>query len=218
MSTLLDLKNEVVFACGGRDDTDFLEAIERGINAGLLTASLLFEPPELRVSGSLTAPSTDTKVSLTGLTRPWRIEEVFNESSAEALFKLPFWALNTTWLPSSGSVQFWALYGQVLHYRPQPDSNETLTVYYLQYPDQLGADSDEFPFSASLEGFTLAFAKEWAFGVLEEKESSDLWAGIVTALGVPEATSAEVRRLLREEWKFGNNVQGTLSKGSSQAG
>jgi hypothetical protein len=194
MSTLLDLRNELQSAMGGRDDDTAVYAQNRGINAGILTYAFLHEPPELRVSGSLTV-STGGYTNMDSLTRLLRIESIYN-ANGNKMHRLPFHLLDHVWVPSNPRMVIYAIYGHGLYCRPAPNTPEQVTVYYLRYPERLTANTDECPFEAH-EDFILAFAMHYAWMYLEEGETSDNWAKVASAMNVPEAVISKTRKALR---------------------
>ena len=196
MTTFLEMKSELRKAMGGRDDAVATAAQERGINAGVAVAAAMHEPPELRTTGTLDVP-TSGSVSLSSLTRPWRIEGIKN-SSGGRMFPLAFHLLDHLWIESSPTMQVYSLYGNTLHCRPKPSSVDTVTVYYLQYPARMDSDSDTYPFQ-EYEDFVMGFALHYAWMYLEEGDSSDGWLRVAKNLSIPEGAISTARKLLHGE-------------------
>lgn len=190
MTTFLELKTEVREALGGNTNATATDAIERGINAGLVAAAYLFEPPEVKASGSLSATAAAGSVSTSTLTRPMLIESVYSATNSVKVYRLGFEMIDMPWVPTTGIIQFYCLRGALLHYRPQAD--ETLTVYYMTRPARLQNDSDNYPF-ATLEDFVVSFGAEYAWAFLEEGDSSALWSKVADRVSVPEAKLFKVR-------------------------
>lgn len=190
----------------GRDsagDAFAVTVCKRGINIGLFAAALMFEPPELRSRGDLTALSTQDYVLLSGLTRCYRVESVYNSTGENHVYPIPYNRRNMYWLPTSGDVQFWCLYGNTLYYNPTPSASQTLQVSFLGYPVALDADADVFPFP-TLEGYVLALGTEYAWGCLEEPESTGVWNKLAEKYGIPETIVSTIRRRMGEEVSIDN--------------
>jgi len=194
MSTLLDLRNEMQSAMGGRNDSTAVYAQNRGINAGILTYAFLHEPPELRTADTLTVP-TSGNVNFDSLTRWLRIESVYN-SSGNKMHRLPFHLLDHVWIPDSPKMVIYSIYSHTLYARPIPNTPEQIKVYYLKYPKRLTSDYDPCPFEEH-EDFIIAFALHYAWMYLEEGETSDSWAKVASAMNVPEEAISKIRKALR---------------------
>lgn len=198
MTTFLEIQTELIANLGGRDDTDAIAAIKRGINAGIFAAAFTFEPPELRTTGNLIATNGGGSVLITSLTRPLRIESVYNTTGSAPVYSLPYKMLEILWLPTSGNVQFYSMFGNSMYYKPDPTGNETLLTSYLQYPARLDDDSDLYPFNTA-EDYVLVLATAYAFAFLEEGETSAMWAKLGETYGLPEAMVTKIRRVMRGE-------------------
>ena len=109
MTTFLELKTEVREALGGNTDSVATSGIERGINAGLVAAAYLFEPPEIKTSGSLSASSGSGSVSTSTLTRPMTISSVYSATQSLKLYRLDFEQMDARWVPTSGNILFYCL-------------------------------------------------------------------------------------------------------------
>lgn len=215
MTTLLALNQEVQELIA-RDDTTAKTMITRGINAGIVAATILYEPPEQRTTSNLTASNGVASVALSGLTRWLRIEEVYNSTGSNRVWPLSYHQLNSFYLPTSGNVIFYALYGGTMYYKPTPSQDETLNVYFLQYPARVSNDGDTLPLSY-YEDFILSFSTAFAFASLEEGESEQIWERIAAQLNLPFSALTKVRSVMREELPSGNDLQRALSESSAQA-
>lgn len=203
MTTLLELENEVLEALGRPSDPTAKEYAKRGINAGVMLAGLLYEPPELRTNGNIVATNAQDYVSISTLTRLHRVEKVYNTTGSNVVWPLPLSRLSVFPMPTSGNVKYYALHGNIMYYRPTPTGNETLNVYYLQHAARLTNDVDAYPFSMH-EDFVLSIGVEMSFGFLEEDGMMGAWDKITERLGLPAQTAAKVRQALREEIDIGN--------------
>lgn len=206
MTTLLDLTTIIQSNVARVGDEDAKAWAVRGVNAGMYTAALMFEPPELRTVANGTAVAAGTAIDLTSLQRLLRVDEVYNDTGSQKVWPLNFQQLESLWLPTSGSVSFFALHGWSLYYRPLPFGNEILNIYYFGYPDRLDQDADVFPLHTQHEEFVMSFGTAYTWACLEELEDVDMWMKITDKLTIPEATITQIRRMLREEVPSGNNV------------
>jgi len=198
MATLKDLTDEIIRGLG-RSDSDAVEFARLGVNGGLYAAAILFEPPELKTSETGTAVNAGTAVDLSALTRLLRVDSVYNTTGSQEVFILPHSLLNVLYLPTTGNVNFYSIYGQSLYYRPLPTGDETLTIYFFSYPTRLYDNGDTFPLGDHMRDFVLSFANAYAWANLEEVEDADMWLKINDKLGLPAATLTQVRRLMQKE-------------------
>jgi len=211
MTTLGDLLTDLQHATGRSDDAA-VQLMERGVNAGIIAASLLYRPAELRESGSLTAASNLKYVSLSSLSRFLTIEEIYNETGSCKVWPLEFSELEVLELPTTGYVKYFAVYGDVLHYRPQPSTNETLTAYYLALPARLTTSTDTLPLD-SYQDFIFSFAQAFVWAGFEEGESSAVWQKVADATTVPWQTITQIRDVLNKQVPNVYDVQAAVSKG-----
>lgn len=198
MTTRLELTEEVLEAIGRPDDAAAKAYAVRGINAGIITVGLLFEPPELRTDGTLTALTTQNHVDMSTLTRLLRVDVVWNSTGSIHVWPLPFRLLQVLNLPSSGNVEYYSQFGNTMYYKPIPTVAETLNVFYVQQPARLTDDTDLYPFEMH-EDVVLAIGIEIAFGFLEEDGMVGAWQKITDRLGVPQTAAVQIRKALREE-------------------
>jgi len=106
-------------------------------------------------------------------------------------------------MPSTDYVLFYALYGETMHYRPQPASNNTLVTYYLQYPARVVNDGDTLPLER-YEEFIMAFATEYFWATQEESESQQAWQKMADRMGMPLQMLQQARNLTRGEEPSGD--------------
>lgn len=216
MPTLDELRSEVYKAIGNRSGTDEQVWAARGINVGILAFALLTEPPECRTSGYGNAVLAGTVINInTQLTRPIRLERVYNVTRSCPVLEVPFRMWDLLWLPTTGYVTYFTLHGYNMYYAPFPTGTEQLQMWYFQYPARLDDGADEYPFKGG-EDFVLSFAKRWAWAQLEEKEDSEMWSTIANDLVLPEKLVSDLRKYTREEWGYESNVQRALQPGAAQ--
>ncbi len=213
MTSFLELKNEVCSSIGRPGDPDALSWAGRAVNAGVTLVGLIYEPEELRQIGSLSPLNGVERITLNTLTRPLRIEDVYNETEGVKVWPIEYRSRNSLPLPSSGPVLFFALYSSWMYFNPIPSSNLTLRISYLQYAARLVNNTDLYPY-ARYEDFVLTFANALAFAFLEEGESSDVWMKVGQNLGLSEAQITQTQRVLRGEVDLGK-LQRALSTGNA---
>ncbi len=206
MTTLLDLTTIIQSNVARPGDVDAKAWAVRGINAGMYAAALMFEPPELRVVEDGTAVAAGTAVDLATLTRFLRVDEVYNATGSNRVWPLSFQQLQSLWLPSTGGVQYYALHGKSLYYKPLPSGNETLNIYHFSYPVRLSGDSDVFPLDSQHEEFVLSLGTAYTWACQEEVEDVGMWVGLADKFAIPEAQVTQIRRMLREEVPRDDNV------------
>lgn len=204
-NTLGTLKGEIFNAVARSDDVTAGFA-ERGINVGIMLYAATHEPPELRTNGSLTALANGNALDLTSLTRFLRIDRIYNATGSNEVYPLSFREIEVLWLPTSGYVQFYAVHGNALYYRPHPTGNEILTAYFLQYPARLADDDTEYPFSTG-EDYALMIATAFTWLCFEEDEIGNVWAGLAERFNISQDILNTIRALLREEVRDEHNVR-----------
>jgi hypothetical protein len=183
-----------------RTDGVAVLAAREAVNTGIQLAALAYEPSELRIEGTLTTATDGQALDLSSvLTRFLRMERVYNATGKNNVFPLSFEELEMLWLPTTGCVQYYALFGNNFYYKPYPTSAETLNVSYLQYPASLEEDSDEFPYTESLVDFVLTTGTAFAQASIDEKSTIQTWVELAGQLGLSQAAMTKTRKYLREE-------------------
>jgi len=196
------------------DDSDSITMMNRAANTAILAAALLFEPPELRTSAPAVADDLGTAINLaSSLLRNLRVEEVYNATGSQKVWPLGFHQLETFHLPTSGNVLYYALYGNNMYYRPY--SNDTLTIYYFQYPARLSG-SEALPFDLH-QDYIITFANAYVWATKEELEDVDMWQKIGQMTQTPLDVMTRTRQLMFKEKTLGNYVQGTIQTSPAQA-
>lgn len=197
------------------DDDDSVVLMKRGVNAGLITAALMYEPSELRTRTSVNTATDGTAIALTtDLTRYIRVEEIYNDTRQQRVWPLEFTEFEIFDLPTSGYVTYYTLFGDSLYYKPHPSIVEALYIYYLQYPARLENDSDVVPLDM-YQDFIMSLANMYTWAAKEEGEVVGIWNGISDKLHIPFATISKVRAIIREEAPVGDDIQRAISKGST---
>lgn len=200
MTTVDEMRAEIYEGLGGRDDSVIQEASLRGLNAGCYSAFLLFQPPECRVRADLNCGSSDGWVSYsTALTRPFRFEAVRNTDDADKkVWPVEFNLWDILRMPTSGSIQFFALYGTDFYYKPIPSASETVRIWYMQYPARLTAGDGVIPYPKH-EDYILSIAQAFSFLVLEEDQSAGVWNQLADRFGIPDLQLSQIQRMMRGE-------------------
>jgi hypothetical protein len=211
VTTLGDLKAEVYEAAGGRNDTVVQTAAERGLNAGLLMATYIFEPPEQVAHADLTVTSA-AELALTALTRLIRVNQVYNVSRSKVVNTLEYKWLNRVHIdePTNPDVEYYSQMGTSLFFRPVPTASQSITLWYLQYPARLTLDAEALPFELH-QDFVLAMGNIFVQAVVEENENVVMWSNLMTAVGTPEVEPTMISKLLRGEVSY-DYIQRALSK------
>jgi len=214
MTTVASLITDLQISTA-RTDSAAQAMMLRGINAGVVAATMLFRPPEQRTSEALTATVALNYVSMSTLTNLLFIEEVYNTTSALRVWPLEFSELEVLPLPVTlGAIMYYAIHGSILHYRPKPLVETTLTAYYLKSPTRL-TSGDSLPFSQN-DDFIYSFAQTFVWAAFEEPDSASLWQKVVDATGVPQTYITQIRDALTRQVPSGSNIQAAVSKSSSK--
>lgn len=214
MTTVASLITDLKIATARTDDAA-VALMLRGINAGLVAATLLTRPSSMRLSGTVTAVSNAKLVTLTGLTNWALIEEVYNSTGGCRVWPLQFNELDVLPLATSGYVQFYAIFGNYIHYRPQPSTNEDLTAYYLAYPTRV-TSGDNLPFDES-QDLVFSFAQAFVWAGFEESDSQQMWQKVSDMTGVPFVQITQIRDVLMRQSPNVYDVQNAVPKGAAQA-
>ena len=211
MTTLGDLKDEIYAATGGREDTVVQVAAERGINAGLLVATHLFEPPQ-QITTYDKAINTTGTMTFDELTRAIRINQVYNTTRSKKVHMLEYNLLDVIYQADDADpdIELYAQHGLTLYFRPVPTSSQDIRLWYLQYPERLNDDSDSLPFELH-QDLVLALGNIFVQAVLEETENVNMWSSLMTQVGAPEVEPGLIRRLLKGEIPY-DYLQRAVSK------
>ena len=183
----------------------------RAINAAVVATALLYRPAELKESGSLIATSALKYVSMTALSRFVTIDNIYNITGSCPVWQLELPELDVLQMPTTGNVTFYAIYGDVLHYRPQPASDETLTVYYFALPLRLANLTDTLPLDM-YQDFILSFAQSVVWAAYEETEDQAMWQKVSDMTGTPWNQITQIRDILNRQVPYVNNIQAVVSK------
>lgn len=206
MGTQLSTFQDRLETAMGQEGTVVDEHIRQGVNFAVALIALMFDPPELQTSGSLSISVGGTSVSLSTLTRPRLIKHVWNVTSAAQVFEVPFDKWLTLVQTGSGNVKFYSRDGMTLYTRPTPTAGNTLTAYYNQYPDYLLSAGDEVPY-AQYDDLINSYAQAYAWACQEEKDASDLWNTLGDKLGAPALVMKEARRFMEGYPNYVSNLR-----------
>lgn len=188
----------------GRSDTTADNIITRGVNFACLCIAMLYDPPELHTTGTLSVLSSGTSVSLSTLTRLAVVKRVYNETAAGPVHMVPFKDWDVTVPEETGSVRFYTKEGSTLYVKPAPSVTNVLTAYYSQFPLVVSNNSDEISFS-NFDPEVESYALSYAFMCLEEAESAQGWLKLGETLAVPQQLLLKARQAM-EGSIYGNNV------------
>ncbi len=200
MSTSLTVLRAVVTDALGRSDTVATSWADRGINYGQYLAAKLYSPVELRTSGTVTVAASGTSVSLSTLTTLYYLVSLYNLTNSSDIFMCDFSRFSFVIPTGAGSVKYATRFGSTLYTRPTPTVENSLTVYYVKYPTALDDATDTLDFD-HYDSFITSFALQYAWACQEEKESSDIFTGILSTINsgdqVSEATKQQIERFLK---------------------
>jgi hypothetical protein len=188
----------------GRNDAVGDKFIEQGVNFGCVLTALLFDPPELSTSGSLTVTALGTSVSLSTLTRPRTIKSVYNATSSLPIWSIEYRRLDFVVPVETGHVRFYSREGDTLYVKPAPTVENTLTAYYNQFPLAVSSSNEHISIE-DMDPMIESYALAYAMGCLEETEQAQFWAGLGEKLMVPEAMLLQARKYLEGGPQYGNN-------------
>lgn len=194
------------------NDQNTKDLVLYGINAGFLVATLLFEPPEMKVRQSATASSSGTYIDLSNLTRLLRVDKVYNQTAGKDVWPLSYKYIQIAYIEGT-SVQYYGIWGNYMYYKPQPSSNETLYIHTLTYPARL-TELSPLPFE-TYQDFVLSIALGFGWAAHEEPESKAAWDNIAQVLGVSTETFKKARELMHLETSNGNDLRRTVAQGTS---
>lgn len=209
-STFLTLYTDVARNIGrydadGNIDTDGLAVSKRGVNFGILFAALVFDPMELKTSGSVTALSSQDYVSISTLTNIRLIQSVYNSTGSKEVTFIPEEKFKLIVPASLTYVEFYYRFGNTIYYN-QPSSSNTLTIKYIKYPTELTNDEDTVDFS-NQDSVIISVATRYASSAFEEADAEKLWDSVLQAFSLPFGLNAKKMTEMKEAVKSsGYNV------------
>lgn len=195
MTTFLDLKNLVFKNLGHEEgDDDVLTAmVPAAINYAQVAVALIFKPPELFGDSNLTISGSSPRVSL-GTLDFIDIIKVYNITDSRELHYIPFESWEIL-VPTLSIVKFYSIFGEWLYVKKTPTVDTIITLYRLDYPTELTANSQELDFP-HYDGNIVAAACAICFAALEEGESVDVWGKVTDALGMPSLKGSQMREVI----------------------
>ena len=203
-STWLELKTMITDALG-RADANALTIAGRGVNFGQLMAAILYDPPELQTTGSLTVSASGTSVSLSTLTNLLSLIKIYNSTASKDVFIVPYDKFTIIVPTGAGNVLYAAKFGTTLYTRPTPTVSNTLTASYRKYPSPLVADGTSIDFD-HYDEFITTVGLRYAWACFEEPESSDLFSKVGELIGVPLAIGTKIRNQLEGVLRDGYKI------------
>lgn len=193
-SSLSSLQTLCVKGLGGNDSSEAITAINASINFATLLAALLFEPPELLISGNLTVLSDQNSVSTTTLTNLLTIKTVYNSSDGNKMWFVP-WESWYILVPSSvGSIKYYSLLGQTLYVADTPTSSKLLAIGYSTYPSSLSGSSDTLSFDHH-DSFIVSTAINLAWSFFEKGRTVDI-DKVISSITQPFSLGAKARQII----------------------
>ncbi len=192
-----------------RNDSIVDGFILQGLNFACTLISLLFQPPDLQTSGTLTISASLSSYSLSSLTRLQTINHIYNTSGSNIVWPIDFHSLDLcSPLAAAAAVytKFYSRYGGTLYIRPLSSLENSLTVYYSQYPLVLTEDGDEVGF-ANYDSQIEAYALTYALTCLEETDTAAVWQKLGELIAVPQNILLMTRQKLEEGPIYGNNTK-----------
>lgn len=180
----------------GDDSAKAVTWAGRGVNYAQLVAAILFQPPELQKSTSLTLAASGESVSLSALTALRVIDSIYNITASRGMHPIEWSRWDVVKPVGAGNATVYCRRGTTLYTAPIPTSSNFLTMYYTDYPSVL-TSGDTLSFS-NLDPFIVSSAIKFAWAFQEEGESSTLFDKIEETLKLPFTLNAIQRKQLEE--------------------
>ncbi len=199
----------------GRNDSVAAGFITQGVNFACTLISLLYDPPELQTSSSITVAASTTTASTSSLTRLANIMSIYNYSAGnKKVWMLPY-PLMELLSPIASAAEskyfkFYGRHGSNLYFRPWSVYENILTVFYNQYPVAVSVDGDQISFSnydPMVESYALAYAQ----ACLDEFDAAGMWKTLGDAIGAPQQVMLKARQYLEGGPAHGNDTSGTTT-------
>lgn len=191
----------------GRNDTEGDGFITQGLNFACLLVALLYDPPELQTTGSLTISAGTSSVSLSTLTRLRLIKAIYNTTGSCVVWPMSFqhWFLHKP--AGIGYAEYYTRDGNTLYVsKAMLFSSQVLTVYYNQFPIVVSGVADSISFE-TYDPLVESYALAYAMACLEETEQATFWNKLADVLNIPEAILLQVRQKIEGgPYRGGNTV------------
>ena len=206
-STLLTLRTAITDALGN-ESTKAITWADRSINYAQLLAALIFDPPELKITGDLTLSASGVGVVLTTLTRLRVIDTIYNATSSRRMWPISWEKWHILKPSGAGNALYYCRLGTTLHTAPIPVVNNALSCYYHKYPVALSAVGDTLDFDY-YDSFITSTAIKFAWAFQEETENVDMLQRVGDSISIPLAIGTKLRKDLEEGIREQYNISGT---------
>ena len=204
MSTYADLKAQVLSAIG-RDDSVAEAYAEKGLNYGVLSAAILFSPPELdiKTDGAITAGNASAVIDSDVLLR--EIQTLYNSTDSKKIWLMPKDKFDILTGGLTGPIEFATRHGMTIFFSPTAEHYTEIKVLYSSYPASVTNMAEDLPF-INYDSFIVSEATTFSFSCLEEEESAKSFEGIATRLLQVHTLDKQKREQLEEALRSGYNL------------
>lgn len=203
--TLQEMLNELVLSVG-HDDSNIRLVLTRGINAGIIAATVKYHPPEYKGIGYFTCQPEFGFIHLNST--DWlQIETVWNTTADIRVWPMTHNEMMAFKVFLTGTnVKYYAVYGDTLYYQPYPSVVQTLAVGYFALPDRVVELSDDIPLNKHIE-YIMAFAMEFYWASKEEGESQQVWQRVADRISMPFEQMSLIQRGMKEEPPYDDKLR-----------
>lgn len=203
-STYLMVKTLVLSALG-RDDSVTQAYVEKGLNYGVLSAALLFFPPELDLIETVSLTSGSSSADISSITGIRSIKSLYNSSASKKIWIMTKDKFDVLTGDLTGDVEFATRHGNYLFFSPTPTATISIQMLHNKYPSEETNMSKELPFD-NLDHFVVSEATAFSFACLEESDSAKNFTEIATKLiqvhGIDKQTKDELEVALKSGYNL----------------
>jgi len=192
--TFKELKRQVMLKIEARDGRAML-VVEQAINDAALLASLMFNPKELQIDGTVTVTGNTDNIALTTLTRYIDVVVCYNTTDLDKMFYIPIelWDLI---VPSGLAVtRYYTVRGTTLYVAVKPSVNKTIRVTYQSYAGVLTLDSDSLSIDHYVP-FIVSLATQIAQAALAGMDGQGVWSKLTEQLALPVMVAEKARSII----------------------
>ena len=196
-TTFGELKRQLLLSLN-RGDGKALLAVEVAINQAAIITALMFDPPELLVTGSVSVGAGLGEVEIgvaDALPGLLDIIGFVSGASAAPMYFVPYELLDIVVPATAAELKYFSKIGNKLLVRKAPAAASSITGRYKKYPAPLASDSETLAFE-NRDSYLLSAALIIASTYLEEKKTPDLLKSLYDSLGVPFTVSQRAEGII----------------------
>lgn len=193
MTTYATFK-EIIYTNIARDSSDAAAVllVPKAINYAIDAAAILFKPPELYTTYSMTVTAGESSKQFT--TKFIDLIDIYNVTDSSQMLFIPYEALRLV-VPTSTKLKYYSMFGDWIYFNAAPTGDTSLRLGYIEYPTELSADADE-PVFSRYDAYIVSMATAFCWAAFEEGDAIEVWGKVGEALGMSLMKAAQAREVV----------------------